>query len=493
MKYKIALIIGRFQPFHLGHLYLLKKTLKIAEKVVVGIGSASLYDENNPLDYETREKIIKAVFYKEKIEDRLLKIVPLEDFFNDKKWLDNVKIKTGKFNVVVSNNDWTNNIFEKANFQVKRFPYYKRKLYEGWRIRKLIRQGKKWKTRIPDYLIAFLKKELLRLTTEKKIFNHIAIGGTFDHFHKGHKSLINTAFENGKKVTIGIATEELYRNKLFFKTIESYKIRKKSVSEYLVKKSWRSRASIISFSDFTGGADKKEQIDAIVVSRLTYQNALRINELREKNKLNKLRIIIIKDVLTEDEKILSSERIRSGEVNRKGEIYKIKSKKDLLLPEHLREELRKPLGGVYKNIHQVIKLIKAVNPFMIIAVGDVVVDSLLINNIDPEVKIIDFKSRRKDFFLTQGEKDLLKQKKYINKPGTLNLITTDKLKKLIHDNNHSWLVVEGEEDLLTLPAILFAPLNSLVLYGHWQYGVIGIRITEKVKNKVSKLITLFLN
>ena len=63
-KYKIALIVGRFQPFHNGHLFLFKKALSMADKIIFGIGSASIYDENNPLSYEQRKQMINTVVKK---------------------------------------------------------------------------------------------------------------------------------------------------------------------------------------------------------------------------------------------------------------------------------------------------------------------------------------------------------------------------------------------------------------------------------------------
>ncbi|MEK7177332.1 MAG: adenylyltransferase/cytidyltransferase family protein [Patescibacteria group bacterium] len=58
MKNKIALIVGRFQPFHKGHLFLIKKALEKADKIIVGIGSSNITDVNNPIDFETRKKEI---------------------------------------------------------------------------------------------------------------------------------------------------------------------------------------------------------------------------------------------------------------------------------------------------------------------------------------------------------------------------------------------------------------------------------------------------
>jgi len=493
MDYHIALIVGRFQPFHKGHLFLIKKALEKAEKIIIGIGSTNVSDENNPIDFETRKKIIKAVAYKENFENRLIKIVPLDDFFNDKKWLGNVKKQIGDFNLAVGNNDWTNNILEKAGYKVLKVDYYKRSLYEGWRIRKLIKEGKKWQNRVPAYIVKWLNGYII----ENKQFSHVVIGGTFDHFHKGHEALLKKAFTTGKKVFVGIATKELYKDKFLSETVESFEMRKKSVSEFLKKKGWFKRAKLISFSHFTGGIDKIKNIDTIVVSKATFANAMKINHLREKNKLPLLKIIFIKNVLAEDGELISSERIRAGEIDRRGHIYKLPTtNNELLMPESLRPTLQKPLGLVFKEVYKVIKFIKFINPMRIIAVGDIIADCLLKSNIDPDVKIIDFRSRRQPIINPKSKTQISNQIQNPNKPGTINLKTAEiikeKIKLALYKNQKSWITVNGEEDLLALPAILFAPLNSLVLYGHWQLGIIAIKVDEKIKNKVKNIINKFL-
>jgi len=497
MKNRLALIVGRFQPFHKGHLFLVKKALEKADKIIVGIGSANIIDVNNPIDFETRKKVIKAVFYKERVEDKLIKIVSLDDFFDDKKWLNNFKKQVGEFDLALGNNDWTNNILKKAGYKVLKVNYYKRPLYEGWRIRKLIKEGKKWQDRVPKYLI----KTITNFQFSIFNFQNVVLGGTFDHFHKGHKELIDKAFEIGKKVTIGIATEELYKSKFLSETIESFEVRKKSVEKYI------KNADIIPFSEFTGGADKDKSIDAIVVSRETFPNALKINELRNKNRLNPLMIVIVEDVLAEDGELISSKRIRTGEIDRNGHLYKLSTanyslrtnQNELTMPENLRSTLQKPLGEVFKDEKLLLRCIDTSKHTLIIAVGDIIVNSLLKSGIDPDVKVIDFKSRRKrtDLFTRSNLfRNIKKGQTLYNNSGTINLKTAEiikeKIKLALYKKKKSWIVVEGEEDLLTLPSILFAPLNSLVLYGHWKHGIIAVEVDENSKEKTKELLKKFL-
>lgn len=494
MKYKKALLVGRFQPFHLGHLYLLKKALEVAGEVVIGVGSANIYDANNPLDWKTREKILKAVIYKEAMELRVSKIVPLDDFFNDEKWLKNVKDKAGDFDLVVGNNDWVNRIMEKGGVEVLRVPYYKRYLYEGEKIRKLLVKKGNWQVRVPSYLVKFITENLTENVDE------VVLGGTFDHFHKGHRAMLDKAFTIGKKVTVGIATEELYKDKMLSKEIEPFSIRKKSVRDYLASKSWLYKAKLIAFSDFKGPLDTKKNASAIVVSRQTLPNALRINRLRVENNLPPLKTVVVGDVLAQDGKMVSSERIRKGEIDREGYFYLKMFEKKLIMPESLRERLRRPLGKVIKGkLEEEVKIAKKVaahinksKPTMIIAVGDVIAGSLEKIGLKIDVKVIDLKSRRE--FIGKINVTKTNEDRIINEAGTITTQAVMEIKKAIDNklnDGFQEVVIDGEEDLLTLPTILFAPLGSIVLYGHWRLGVIMVGIDESIKKKVALYVREF--
>lgn len=156
-RYEIGLLIGRFQPFHNGHLYLIKESLKKVDLLIIGIGSSNLNDEGNPFDFGTRKKMVETVFEKEGLSDRLLKIVPIPDVPDDDEWLQITLKAVGKSDIVIGNNEWTNGIFEKAGIPVLRIAYHKRHLYEGSKIRQLLQSRERWEDRVPYYLVRYLK------------------------------------------------------------------------------------------------------------------------------------------------------------------------------------------------------------------------------------------------------------------------------------------------------------------------------------------------
>lgn len=157
-KWKRALYIGRFQPFHLGHLYSLEKTVELADGVVVGIGSSNKSGEqDNPLLYRIREKMVEEVLKEEGLSN-VVKIVGIGDFPSDNDWLKEVEKVAGDFDVVVGNNEWTNGILQEAGYSVYETGLYNRDELEGVKIREMIRVGDvNWQGRVPEYIIPVIQ------------------------------------------------------------------------------------------------------------------------------------------------------------------------------------------------------------------------------------------------------------------------------------------------------------------------------------------------
>ena len=156
-KYKVGLLIGRFQPLHKGHLHLMRKSFQYVDEMKIGIGSVGIIDKDNFLSYEIRKKILRLAIEKEGWKEKIKKIVPLKDFNNDKLWLDHTLENVDKFDVVIGNNEWTNGLFERAGYKVLRLGFYKRYLYEGVKIRNLIKSDKPWEDRVPEYIVKLIK------------------------------------------------------------------------------------------------------------------------------------------------------------------------------------------------------------------------------------------------------------------------------------------------------------------------------------------------
>lgn len=155
-QYKIGLIVGRFQPFHKGHLFMLKEALKLADKLVIALGSSNVSNEANPLSFEKREQMFREILSNEGLEEKVINIVPSPDFESDDEWLEALMKNVGPFDVAISNNDWTIDVLSGAGYPVERVPFFEREKYQATFVRELIKAGEKWEDRVPAYLTKFI-------------------------------------------------------------------------------------------------------------------------------------------------------------------------------------------------------------------------------------------------------------------------------------------------------------------------------------------------
>lgn len=142
-------------------------------------------------------------------------------------------------------------------------------------------------------------------------YKKVAVGGTFDELHIGHKALLEKAFEIGDKVIIGLTSDKYVKKKSM-----SYEARKKTLEAYLKRRNYE----IVKLEDAYGPAIVDSEIDAIVVSEETKVGALEINDIREKRGLEPLEIIVIPIVMAANGKPISSTRIRRGEIDSEGRV-----------------------------------------------------------------------------------------------------------------------------------------------------------------------------
>lgn len=336
-------------------------------------------------------------------------------------------------------------------------------------------------------------------------YKHSTVSGTFDHFHLGHKNIIDQAFRVAPQVSVGIAVEKMTEHKILSSEIEPYEKRKKTVQEYIKSKYPRHRVSFFELSSIYGIGLQDKTLDSIIVTRESYKNAVSLNKKRSSKGMSPLVIIKIPFVKDNSGKIIRATRVRQGSIDRNGEltIEIFKKKKIYRLPQNLRPLLREPLGKVFKGTEdtqeetaeRVARFIQEKNPHYIVTVGDVVSDLLYKQKIHINLSIVDLQTQRGTFKYGQQGSMKRKKTKFMNKPGTIASIvaknTYQILKKgLTHKKSES-VIIKGEEDLIALPVIILAPLGTFVIYGQRNLGVVVTKVTENVKNSVENLLSKF--
>jgi len=145
-----ALFVGRFQPFHKGHLGALKSILKECDEVVIAIGSSQdSHELENPFTVGERIEMIYESIKEAGLAGRCI-IVGIPDIKYNALWVKHLKVLSPSFDVVYSNNPLVKRLFKEENIDVKPLKMVERKELDGTFIRKLIiRRNKRWMELLP--------------------------------------------------------------------------------------------------------------------------------------------------------------------------------------------------------------------------------------------------------------------------------------------------------------------------------------------------------
>ncbi len=132
------------------------------------------------------------------------------------------------------------------------------------------------------------------------------------------------------------------------------------------------------------------------------------------------------------------------------------------------------------------KLIEKEKPAKIVAIGDQVSKDLTDSSILPNVLIVDNKIMRKEIPPISATAE--KVVNVNNPPSTITDEAWQVIEKMVQGNLRTKIIVEGEEDLLTLVAILVVPENSLVFYGQPHEGIVAVKATAAMKQKIRSVV-----
>lgn len=152
-----GLLIGRFQPFHLGHLEALRFALSKVDKLWLGLGSSNKPTEkNNPFSAEERKEMILSSIDESMKQKISIYFIP--DLDNHVRWIEKIDTIVPDFDIVFSNDELTNHLYSKRDVQVMPIPFLKRDELSGTNVRDLIISDQKWDHLVPLGTRKFLEK-----------------------------------------------------------------------------------------------------------------------------------------------------------------------------------------------------------------------------------------------------------------------------------------------------------------------------------------------
>ncbi len=159
------------------------------------------------------------------------------------------------------------------------------------------------------------------------------------------------------------------------------------------------------------------------------------------------------------------------------------------LPENLRKALKNPIGILVKdqNVSRATLLHFLSADSYIITVGDATTEKMLYFNIIPSLQIVDGLEKRAKRKPPQSSATKL----FCDNPaGQITQQSIDTIRNAFGLKPPLQIVVNGEEDLLVIPACIYAPQNAIVLYGQPNEGLVVVRVTDELRNKTKAILNL---
>ena len=301
-------------------------------------------------------------------------------------------------------------------------------------------------------------------------FKKVCVAGTFDHLHAGHEALLHKAFEVGNHVVVGITSDAFvteYKNA----PVRLCDARREDLILWLGKSGFDGRYDLVVIDDPYEPALSSKSFEVLVVSEESSVRAHALNAMRVKNGLTPLILVTVPIHIAKDGKPISSSRIREGDIDTKG---------NLCMPNSMREALSIPLGII-------VDIPRYTDVFA--SVGDMTTKILLEKGIVPRLIIVDNKVHRNVYHdLIPLLQNLTVPMVHIRSgPGYI----AKEAIALLFAKYHGIIDVEGEEDLLVLPVVVYAPIGSIVYYGQPDVGMVEVVVTQEKKEEAIALLTKF--
>ncbi|MGI0029747.1 MAG: nicotinamide-nucleotide adenylyltransferase [Nitrososphaera sp.] len=168
MTTRRGLMLGRFQPFHNGHLALAKQILRECDELVIVIGSAQFnYIDKDPFTAGERISMIHSALSEGSVDLSKCYIVPIANDDNNARWLAYLRSMIPPFHVLYSGNDFVKHLAlsQDARITIRRPDFLKKSQHNGTKIRQMIVAAKPWKHLVP----AAVAREIQRVNGVERI------------------------------------------------------------------------------------------------------------------------------------------------------------------------------------------------------------------------------------------------------------------------------------------------------------------------------------
>ena len=154
-----GLMMGRFQPFHLGHLELVTQILNECDEVIIALtGSQFNYIEKDPFTSGERIEMIHQTLKENNIDMGKCYIISIENQFNVATWASYLKSSLPHFDKVYSGNDYVIMLLADSGYTVVSPKFLDREKYNATRIRKMIGNDEEWEKFVPSSVSKIVKK-----------------------------------------------------------------------------------------------------------------------------------------------------------------------------------------------------------------------------------------------------------------------------------------------------------------------------------------------
>ncbi|MEM1514870.1 MAG: nicotinamide-nucleotide adenylyltransferase [Candidatus Bathyarchaeia archaeon] len=159
MRFNRALYIGRFQPFHLGHLEAIKYILNNTKEIIIVVGSSQeSHTLENPFTAGERIYMVRSALNEMGIDPSRYYIIPVTDLDIHSLWVSHVCSHVPKFDVVYSNEPLTRRLFIESGFKVESIPFYRRDVCSATEIRRRMLLNLNWEELLPKSVATYIKE-----------------------------------------------------------------------------------------------------------------------------------------------------------------------------------------------------------------------------------------------------------------------------------------------------------------------------------------------